>query len=415
MKKQTRGQKKLEELIPDKARREEVLRRMYSGDPFIGKGGIFTDLLQAMVNAAMEGEMDASMEVSRQKDPKNRRNGHLRKTVRSDSGTLEIKTPRDRNGDYEPILIGKWDRELNTGMDGVILSLYARGQSVEDIRRQILQIYGVEISAGTISAVTDRVLGEITEWQQRPLSGCYPIVYLDAIHFKVREEGTVAGKAVYTVYGVNVDGKREVMGMYLGVTEGARQWGLILEDIKRRGVEDVFLFSVDGLKGFKEVIGEVYPQSGVQRCIVHMVRNSTRFVSYKDINKVCSDLRKVYTSADRGQAALALEAFGAKWDARYREIRPKWEENWDELTAFMDFGESIRRILYTTNPVEALHRVLRKVTKSKGAWSNEKGLIKQLYLTLMYNRDSWNRSVSNWHKIQRDLIEYYGERYSKHL
>lgn len=415
MRKQTRGKKKLEELIPDKERREEILRRMYQGDPIVGKKGIFTDLLQAMVNAAMEGEMDASMESSKQKDPNNRRNGHTSKKVRSDVGPLDIKTPRDRNGDYEPILVGKWDRELNSGIDEVILSLYARGQSVEDIRHQIHQIYGLEISTGTISAVTDRVLKEVVEWQQRPLSSCYTVVYLDAIHFKVREEGKVISKAVYTVYGVSVEGKREVMGLYISDSEGSRQWGLILEDIKRRGVEDIFLFSVDGLKGFKEVIDHVYPFSGVQRCIVHMVRSSTRFVSYKDIGSVISDLRKVYTSATREQAALALEAFGEKWDRKYKEIRPKWEENWEELMAFMDFKKSIRRILYTTNPVEALHRVLRKVTKSKGAWSNEKGLFKQLYLTLTYNRDSWNRNVSNWHEIQRDLIEYYGERYNKHL
>jgi putative transposase len=415
MKKQTRGKKQLEELIPDEKKREEVLRRMYKGDPIVGEGGIFTDLLQALVNAAMEGEMDASIEASKKEDPTNRRNGHTRKTVRSNAGPLNIKTPRDRNGEYEPILIGKWDRELNSGLDEVILSLYARGLSVEDVRRQIYQIYGVEVSTGTISAVTDKVWKEIVEWQQRPLSSCYTIVYLDAIHFKVREDGKVISKAVYTVYGITVDGKREVMGLYISDAEGSRQWGLILEDIKRRGVEDILLFSVDGLKGFKEVIDQVYPISGVQRCIVHMVRSSTRFVSYKDIKAVCSDLRKVYTSSDRQQAGIALEAFGIKWNKKYPEIQPKWVENWEELMAFMDYNESIRRILYTTNPVEALHRVLRKVTKSKGAWSNEKGLFKQLYLTLMYNKESWTRNVSNWYKIQRDLIEYYGERYNKHL
>jgi len=406
---------RLEDLIPDENRRKEVVSRLYNGDSIVGEDGIFTDLLQALVNASLEGEMDYHLQEDYQQGKTNRRNGHTGKTVRSRVGPMQVRTPRDRDGSHDPQLIKKWERELGAGMDHVILSLYARGQSVEDVRHQLRELYGLEVSAGTISAVTDRVWDEIITWQQRPLASCYAIIYLDAIHFKVRDQGQVKSKAVYSTYAITVDGQRDLLGLYLSDAEGSRHWGLILEDIKRRGVEDVLFFCIDGLNRFKEIIEEVFPTSIIQRCIVHMVRNSTRFVSYKDIKAVCADLRKIYTSADRIQAEVALEGFGVKWDGKYKEIRPKWEKNWDELMAFMDYGQNIRRMIYTTNPVEALHRVMRKVTKSKGAWSNEKGLLKQLYLTLMHNQKSWKKMAFGWLSVQRELVDKFGYRYEKYL
>jgi transposase-like protein len=406
---------RLEELIPDEKKREEVLGRLYKGEPILGDGGIFTDMLQAFINAALEGEIEDTLKQKDSKSKLNRRNGHTKKVVRSPAGPLEINTPRDRTGDHEPLLVKKWDRELGTGIDEVILSLYARGQSIEDVRHQLKQLYGVEVSTGVISAVTDQVWEEINTWHQRPLASCYPVIYLDAIHYRVRESGHIMPKAIYTCYGVNTKGERDVLGLYLSESEGARQWGLILEDLQKRGVEDVLFFCVDGLTGFKDVIEQVYPLSSVQRCIVHMIRSTTRFVSHKDIKAVCADLRKIYTAANRQQAEVALEAFGMRWDKKYKEIRPKWEKDWEELMAFMDYGQNIRRMLYTTNPVEALHRVMRKVTKSKGSWINDKALVKQLYLALKYNRKSWKRNAFNWLPIQRELIEIYGERYEKHL
>lgn len=406
---------RMEDLIPDPKKREEVLSRLYKGDPILGDGGIFTDMLQAFVNAALEGEMDNHLNGTGTHEQGNRRNGHTHKLVRSPAGPLEVHTPRDREGDHDPILIKKWERELGTGLDDIILSLYARGQSVEDVRYQLRNIYGVDISSGTISAVTDRVWTEIIQWQERPLPPCQVIVYLDAIHYKVREAGLTVSKAIYTVYGVDVHGERDILGLYLSDNEGSRQWGLILEDIKRRGVDEVLFFCVDGLKGFKEVIEQVYPLSIVQRCIVHMIRTSTRFVSDKDIKAVCSDLRMIYSSADSSQALLALDAFGQKWDAKYKEIKPKWEENWTELMAFMDYGSNIRRMIYTTNPVEALHRIMRKVTKTKGAWVNDKGLLKQLYLTLKYNEKSWKKKSFNWLPIHRELIDKFGSRYVQYV
>ena len=406
---------RLEEIIPDDAMRDEMLNRLYQGEPLFGDKGIFTGLLQSFVNAALEGEMDNFMQESKLEDSENRRNGHITKSLRSTAGPLTIQTPRDRFGDHEPVIVKKRERELTTGLDDIILSLYARGQSIDDVRHQLREIYGLEVSAGAISAVTDRVWGEIIEWQQRPLASCYTIIYLDAIHYKVREEGKVISKVIYTVYAVTVEGGRDILGLYLGEAEGARQWGLILEDLKRRGVEDVLIFSVDGLSGFKEVIEGVFSESALQRCIVHKVRNSTKYVSGRDRRGVCADLRKIYTSSDRVQALLALEAFGEKWGKKYKEIKPSWEADWDELMVFMDYSENIRRMIYTTNPVEAIHRVMRKVTKTKGAWSNDRGLLKQLYLTLKYNQKSWKANASRWIPIQRDLMDYFGQRYIRHL
>jgi putative transposase len=407
-------QPRLEDLIPDETQRKEVVSRLYKGDPILGDGGIFTDMLQSFVNAALEGELDINL-TDKPPGSSNRRNGYTDKVVRSAAGPLQVRTPRDRSGEHDPILIKKWERELGTGIDEIILSLYARGQSVDDVRHQLQHLYGIEVSAGVISSVTDRVWPEITEWQQRSLYACYPIVYLDAIHYKVREAGHVTSKAIYTCYGINAEGERDILGLYLNEAEGARNWGLILEDLKRRGAEDIFFFCIDGLTGFTEAIEQVYPKAIVQRCIVHMVRTSTRFVSDKDIKKVCADLRKIYTAANIQQAETALESFGQVWDKKYREIRPKWEDNWVELMAFMDYGKHIRRMIYTTNPVESLHRIMRKVTKSKGAWSNDKGLIKQLYLALKYNQKSWKRKAFHWSAIQRELLNKYGERYELHL
>lgn len=416
------GQKKkrhprLEDLIPDKERREEIVRRMYNREPIVGEDGIFTGLLQALVNASLEGEMDHHLEKEKdgENGSKNRRNGHNKKSVDSRVGPIEVSTPRDREGSYDPQMVKKWERELSSGMDEVILSLYARGQSVSDVQNQLRELYGVEVSSGVISSVTDRIMPEITQWQQRPLDPCYPVVFLDGIHYKVREEGKVITKAIYTVYGVTVEGNRDVLGLYLLESEGARQWSLILEDLRKRGVEDVFIFCVDGLKGFRDTIEDVFPQAQVQRCIVHMVRSSTRLVSHKDIKAVSSSLRTIYSASDIKQAEMALESFKANWDKKYPEISEKWEESWDELMGFMDFGSNLRRLIYTTNPVEALHRNMRKVTKTKGAWSNEKALLKQLYLSLRVNKKSWNKKVFNWNPIQRELVKHYGERYEKHI
>jgi transposase-like protein len=367
------------------------------------------------VNAALEGELDGHIKEGKVYGGKNRRNGHTRKSLDTSLGTVQITPPRDREGSFTPQIVGKWNRQLGTGLDEQILSLYSTGNSISEIQYQLRQIYGIEYSAASISMVTDRVMEELSIWQHRALATMYVIVYLDAIHFKVRDEGKVETKAFYTVYGVDVNGNRDVLGLYLGEHEGAHHWGRILEDIQKRGVEDVLFFCVDGLAGFSEAILQVYPISFVQRCIVHMVRTSVRFVSSMDIKKVCGDLRKIYTASDINQAEMGLELFDHTWSKKYKEIAVAWRTNWTELMAFMNYGKEIRRIIYTTNAVEALHRQLRKATKTKGAWINPKGLLKQLYLNLKFQSKGWKRSVFGWIAIQRELIEIFGVRYTKHM
>ncbi|MCZ2100781.1 MAG: IS256 family transposase [Chitinophagales bacterium] len=406
---------KLEEVIPDADIRQKFIDELYKGGSIFGAGSIFRDLLQGFVNKALEGEIEAHLTNEKPNGIKNRKNGVKSKKIRTESGEIEIRTPRDRKGEYEPKLVKNWERELNSGLDKIILSFYAQGQSIEDIRIQLSSIYGLEVSSGTISAITEKVWVEINDWHNRALKSCYPIIYLDAIHFKVRESGTIISKAIYTCYGVDSDGERDILGLYVDNAEGARYWGLILEDLQRRGIEDVFIFCVDGLKGFKEVINQVYPQANVQRCIVHMIRQSTRFVAWSDARKLNSDLRAVYTASNETGARIAMNAFESKWNEKYPEVAKSWNNNWEELMHFMNYSQHIRRMIYTTNPVEAVHRLMRKTTKSKGAWTSEKALIKQLYLTLTHNDKSWKRKSLRWSSIQRELINMYGDRYKKHL
>lgn len=405
----------LEEMFPDTEIRERIQTQLYSGGPLFGEGSIFSEMLQAMLNSSLEGEMSHFQASEKAEGKTNRRNGYTSKEVRSTAGPLSIQTPRDREGDFDPLLIGKRQRSLPSGMEDIIIGLYARGNSVDDIRYQLQQLYGIELSAGLISSVTERVWERVLAWQQRPLSACYAIVYLDGIHFRAREEGQYKSRSVHTVYGVDAHGDRDVLGLYLFDNEGASNWARVLEDLQARGVESILFVCVDGLEGFSEAIESVFPQAIVQRCIVHMVRSSTKLVADKDLKSVCADLRKVYTAATEQQARLALENFGRKWDEKYRRIRPKWEAAWSELMAFMAFNQNIRRMIYTTNPVEALHRVLRKVTKAKGAWVSDRALLKQLYLALMHNEKSWKRTAYNWKAIQRELLDHFGEDYGKYL
>lgn len=383
---------------------------LQSKQPLFGKDSPFSELLQGMVNQMLEGEMEAFQADQKASEQPNKRNGHTTKRVLSESGHLNIRTPRDRNGEFEPELIAKRQKELSSGLDQQILALYAQGNSVEDVRRLLAEMYHVEISSGKISQITDQVLPEIQSWQTRSLQPFYAIVYLDAIHFKVRYEGRYETRAFYTVYAVDWDGQRDLLGMYIQAQEGAGRWGLVLEDLKQRGVEDILVICTDDLTGFSAVIGEVFPQAVLQKCIVHQVRNSLKYVDEKDRKKVASDLRKVYTATSREQAQVSLDAFAVKWDKKYNYIVKQWQDKWGELMAFMDFPKDMRRMIYTTNPVEALHRIIRKIVKGKAAWVSDTALIKQLYLSLMQNEKSWRRRARGWVAIQRDLLDLYSER-----
>lgn len=390
---------------------KEAITKLRSGKGLIGPDGALTSMIQRILQAALDGEMDDHIK----EDRPNRRNGYTDKQVQTSMGPVNIEPPRDRRGSFEPKIIGKWERRIAPEIENQIFSLYGMGNSYEDISRFIEQMYGVKYSTSLISSVTDRIWGEIDQWRTRPLESCYALIYLDAIHYKVRDNGRVVTKAIYTVFGIDLEGQRDVLGLYIDQAEGARFWGRILENIKDRGVEDVLFFSVDGLKGFSEVIQEIFPSSIIQRCIVHMIRTSLRYVSYKDYKSICKDLRMIYTAADEQAAQRGLKTFAMQWDAKYPEISKKWKANWVELSPFFDFPEHIRRMIYTTNAIEALHRLLRKTTKTKGALVSDDALIKILYLTLKNNQKTWKKKVRNWPQILTTLRLEFGERINQYL
>jgi len=388
---------------------QEAISKLRSGQGLTGKDGALTGLINRIVTAAFEGEI--SEHLSELDRAPNRRNGYTKKTLRTGLGEVEVNPPRDRNGSYEPELIKKWERNLAPELESQILTLYSMGTSYRDISEHMKKMYGLNYSPSLISSVTDRVLEEITAWKARPLDEVYAIIYLDAIHFKVRENRQVVTKAVYTVFGVNLDGERDVLGLFIGQSEGARYWARVLENIKERGVKDVFFFCVDGLNGFSETIESIFPKSTVQRCIVHMVRTSLKYVSWKDYRDVCRDLKLIYTQDSLESGVENLEKFKAKWKDKYPEIAQKWEKSWSELSPFFDQSEAIRRAIYTTNAVESLHRCMRKTTKTKSAFINEQALEKQLYLTLMHNQKSWKRKVRSWSDMVRSFRREFSDRF----
>jgi len=387
---------------------QEAIKKLRSGKGLVGEDGALTGLIGRILQAAYEEEIEDH--ISETKVDKNRRNGKTQKRIKTGIGQVDVEPPRDRLGSFEPQIVKKWERNIAPELEQQMLSLYAIGTSYADISEHFKRMYGVSYSPSFITNITNRVIDEIEEWKTRPLEDVYAIIYLDAIHFKVRENRKVESKAVYTVYGVDLEGTRDVLGLYIGQSEGARHWGRILENIKERGVEDVIFFCVDGLKGFGEVIQEVYPKSLVQRCIVHMIRTSIRHVSWKDSRAICRDLKKIYTKDSVKSAFEELSRFDEKWKSKYPEIAEKWRKNWDELSISFDYPQELRRATYTTNAVEALHRILRKSTKTKGAFINEQALEKQLYLTLQYSKKSWQRSTRGWPSIIRVLKREFPDR-----
>lgn len=405
----------LEALIPDADLRERMVKHLYSKKPLLSEDSVFSELLQALVNKMLEGEVEDFLDEQRAREHRNKRNGYTDKELASPAGPLSIRTPRDRNSDFEPALVKKGQRELSSGVDEQIIALYAQGNSVEDVRRLLARLYGLSISAGKISAITDKVLPELEAWRSRPLSSMYAIVYLDAVHFKVRFEGRYSSRAFYTVYGVDAEGHRDLLGLYINENEGASRWGLVLQDLKKRGLEDILVCCTDDLSGFSEAISEVYPLSVIQKCIVHKVRSSTRFVDEKDSKAVRKGLKAVYTATSREEARTKMDTFTVAWGNKYAHLVNSWEEDWEELMAFMDYSKELRRMIYTTNPVEALHRIIRKLIKGKAAWVSDTALLKQIYLSLMHNKKSWKKRAYGWKAIQRDLAQMYGERFTKHL
>ena len=392
---------------------DELLSEYEKPEDLLGENGIFDELKKRLLERVLDGELTEHLgyrkHEMRPEGQDNARNGRSSKRVKTPEGEFKISVPRDRESSFEPLLIEKGTRRFR-GFDESILHLYATGMTVRDIQDHLKTIYKVEVSPTLISAVTEEVLEEVKAWQSRPLEAVYPIVYFDALVARVRENGTVQKKAVYIALGVNLEGQKEVLGMWLGAQEGAKFWLSILTELKNRGLEDIFIACVDGLKGFPEAIEAEYPKTKVQLCIVHMVRNSLKYVSWKERKKVAADLKTIYRAATEELAEAALDAFEADWGENFPLIVKSWRTNWSNLRTIFEYPPEIRRIIYTTNAIESLNHSLRKVLKNRKALPSDDALLKVLYLGLKRASKKWTRPLQNWScALQRFAIEF-GER-----
>ena len=378
---------------------DEMLKEYEKPEDLIGKEGILKELTKRLLERALEGEMSAHLgyekHVKGSEKRDNSRNGHSSKTVKGDFGEVDLKVPRDRQSEFEPRIVAKGQTRF-TGFDEKIISMYARGMTTREIQGHLEEIYQVEVSPTLISNVTGAVWEEVKAWQARPLDPIYPIVFFDALRGKVRDEGQIKNKAVYLALGVNMDGQKELLGLWLAENEGAKFWLGVLTEINNRGVKDIFIACVDGLKGFPESMETVFPQTKVQLCLVHMVRHSLRYVSFKERKAVAADLKEIYRAATPDEASINLTAFAEKWDKKYPVISLSWRRNWPAITPFFDYPPEIRKVIYTTNAIESMNRSLRKVSKNRGAFPNDEALIKLFYLAIRNISKKWTMPIRNW-------------------
>ena len=386
---------------------KEAINKLKAGQDLTGKDGILTPLIKKLVEAALEGEIEAHLGECKEAGQSNRRNGKLKKQVKTGSGAFELETPRDREGSFEPEIVKKRQTVLNESLDKKVLSLYAFGMSYQAIADHLSELYGLSVSTAKISLITDQLMPVITEWRNRPLEGVYPIVFLDAIHFKIREEGRVVSKAVYSILGVDQTGRKDILGLYLSESEGAHFWLGVLNDLRARGVEDILIASIDGLKGFPEAIAEVFPKTEIQLCIVHQIRNSLKYVVSKDQKAFMLDLKRVYQATSQDLAEHHLLELGEKWGKKYPAVLKSWQTHWDKLSAYFKYPEELRRIIYTTNIIEGYHRCIRKYTKSKGAFTSENALMKLIYCASQKVLEKWTQPMHNWALIISQLHIYF--------
>jgi putative transposase len=380
---------------------DELLGDYKTPEDLIGESGLLKELTRALVNRAMQAEMTEHLGYENGKAPPegqaNRRNGKRNKTLRSDQGAFEVEVPRDRDGTFEPALVPKHAREFR-GFDDKILSMYARGMTVRDIQGHLADIYGVEVSRDLISRVTEEVVEELRAWQHRPLEEVYPVVYIDALVVKIRHKGVVQNRAIHVAVGLRVDGRKEVLGMWIAAAEGAKFWLSILTELKQRGVQDILVLCADGLKGLPEAVEASFPETIFQTCVVHLIRSSTRYVAWGERRTLCAELRKLYTAADEEAAMAAFEKFEATYSDKYPTVVKAWRDRWEEWTPFLTFPQEIRRIIYTTNAIEALHRQLRKVLKTRGHLPSDDAALKLLFLAVRNAESSWGGRTRTWSK-----------------
>jgi putative transposase len=393
---------------------KELLDQLLAGrDPneVFARDGLLDDLKRALSERILNAELDEHLENERADERANRRNGHSKKSVLTGTSKMTLSIPRDRAGTFDPQLIAKYQRRF-PDFDGKIVSMYARGMTVREIRAHLEELYGIEVSPDLISAVTDAVLEEVTEWQNRPLDGCYPLVFFDAIRVKIRDEGFVRNKAVYIALGILPDGTKEILGIWIEQTEGAKFWLRVMNELKSRGIGDVLIAVVDGLKGFPEAINAVFPETVVQTCIVHLIRHSLEFVSWKDRKPVVPALRAIYRAKDAEAGMAALEAFEAgEWGRKYPAIGQSWRRNWDQVIPFFAYPESVRRIIYTTNQIEALNSKLRRAVRTRGHFPNDDAAMKLLYLVLNQAAADWKRPPREWFEAKTQFAVVFGERF----
>jgi putative transposase len=387
----------------------EALTKLQEGAELTGKDGALTPMIKRILEAALDAELDQHIEGADPIRP-NRRNGHMGKQMKSESGVFELLTPRDRDGSFAPRIVPKRQTVLGNLVDTKILALYSKGMSYRDIRDYVEEMYGFNLSLGMLSRITDRLLEEIFEWQSRPLESVYAIVWMDALHYKVRIEGRIETRAIYTVLGIDLQGQMDLLGIYSNESEGARFWLQVLTDLCERGVQDILIASIDNLTGFKEAIETVFPLTDVQLCIVHQIRNSIKYIPYKDQKPFIADLKKVYRATNKKSAEQYLNELENQWGKKYPVVIKSWRNNWEQLSNFFKYPPEIRRLIYTTNIIEGFHRQVRKVTKSKGAFTSENALLKQVYVVAQQVIAKWDTPCFGWISKLNQLLIIFGDR-----
>ncbi|WP_025740949.1 IS256 family transposase [Salinivibrio socompensis] len=391
---------------------EAALEALRSGKGVTGKDGVLTPLIKQLTEAAIKAELDAHLEADLEP---NRKNGYSKKTMKSSAGEFDLQTPRDRSGTFEPQLVKKSQTHLTDDLERKVIALFALGNSYQDIRTHIADMYDIELSNGTINAVTDKLLPELQAWRERDLESIYPIVWLDAIHYKIKENGRYISKAIYTILGLNIEGKKELLGLYLSDQEGAHHWLSVLTDLHNRGVKDILIACVDGLKGFPEAIESIYPHTEIQHCIIHQIRNSMKYVASKNQKAFMADLKCVYKAVTLNAAEIALDELEAKWGDKYPIVIKSWRSKWPTLSGYFKYPDYVRTAIYTTNAVEAVHRQFRKLTKTKGGFPNENSLLKLLYAGILKASERWTHPVQNWNLTLSQLAIHFEGRLDDHI
>jgi putative transposase len=397
---------------------DDLLKNYKKPDDLMGENGLVKQLTKALIERVLEGEMTHHLGYEKHSkegyNNGNARNGKTPKTLLTQEGELEVNIPRDRQSMFEPQLVKKNQRRFD-GFDNKILSMYARGMTVREIQGHLEEIYGIEVSPDLISTVTDEIIQEVQQWQNRPLDAIYPVIYFDALIVKIKDNGHIKNKALYLIVGINLEGHKEILGIWIAQSEGAKFWLSIITELKNRGVQDILIACVDGLKGFPEAINSVYPHTQVQLCIVHMIRNSLKFVSWKDRKNVAHDLKTVYTALNEQDALTQLFEFRQKWDHKYQSIGDSWERNWANITPFLGYPPDIRKAIYTTNAIESINRSLRKVVKNRTIFTNDTAALKLVYMALKNISKKWTMPIQDWKAAINKFVIIFGHRFESFL